>query len=56
MVQARQLAMFFAKKIYKASLANIVVHNRDRGQMLLFYMLVKQLIIFVATDKQFKIC
>ena len=40
-VQARQLAMYFAKKFTKASLASIGVKS-VKETMLLFYMLVKR--------------
>jgi chromosomal replication initiator protein len=52
-VQARQLAMFFAKKFTKASLANIgsQIGDRDHATVLHACKTVDNL---VATDKQFK--
>ena len=52
-VQARQLAMFFAKKYTKASLANIgsQIGDRDHATVLHACKTVDNL---VATDKQFK--
>ena len=52
-VQARQLAMFFAKKFTKASLANIgsQIGDRDHATVLHACKTVDNL---VSTDKQFK--
>ena len=52
-VQARQLAMFFAKRYTKASLANIgsQIGDRDHATVLHACKTVDNL---VSTDKQFK--
>jgi len=52
-VQARQLAMFFAKKFTKSSLANIgsQIGDRDHATVLHACKTVDNL---VSTDKQFK--
>ena len=52
-VQARQLAMFFAKKFTKASLANIgsQIGDRDHATVLHACKTVDNL---VSTDKQFR--
>ncbi len=54
-VQARQLAMFFAKKHTKASLQNIGIHcgNKDHATVLYACKTVNNLI---DTDKQFRKC
>jgi chromosomal replication initiator protein len=52
-VQARQLAMFFAKKFTKASLANIGSQIGDRDHATVLHA-CKTVDNVVATDKQFK--
>ncbi|HNZ44219.1 MAG TPA: helix-turn-helix domain-containing protein, partial [Bacteroidales bacterium] len=53
-VQARQLSMFFAKKLTKASLASIGMHcgKKDHATVLHACRTVNNLI---ETDKQFKL-
>ena len=52
-VQARQLAMFFAKKYTKASLANIGSQIGDRDHATVLHA-CKTIDNLVTTDKQFK--
>jgi chromosomal replication initiator protein len=54
MVQARQLAMFCQKNLFKASQL-ILVHNGDRDHATVLHA-CKTVDNLVATDKQFKIC